>query len=122
MDRSAKCDATYLKNSEDVVFGVIYEIHNSEKAKLDKIEGRGSGYEEKIVKVKTSEGEEIEAITYYATNINPALKPYHWYKEHVLIGARENHLPTAYIQAIELVESILDPKPERHEREMQIYL
>lgn len=121
-DRSAKCDAAQSENSEDVVIGVVYEIHASEKLKLDKIEGRGYGYEEKTVKVKTSEYGEIEAIIYYATKINPALKPFHWYKEHVLIGARENVFPAAYIQTIELVESIVDPVPGRHEREMQIYL
>ena len=121
-DGSAKCDAAHSGSSGDVVIGVVYEIHNSEKPKLDKIEGRGYGYEQKTVKVKTSEGEEIEAFIYYATKINPALKPYHWYKEHVLIGARENEISAAYIQTIELVESIADPEPGRHERELQIYL
>ncbi len=120
-DGSAKCDAVPSFNSKDSVMGVVYEIHEFEKHELDNIEGRGDGYEEKAVKVHTSQGQIMETFTYYATNIDTNLKPYLWYKEHVLIGARENGLPIEYIQTIETVEAIPDSNPDRHEREMQIY-
>ncbi|GJL65397.1 MAG: gamma-glutamylcyclotransferase [Nitrospirales bacterium] len=120
-DGSAKCDAMHSGHSDDVVFGVVYEIHELEKEKLDTIEERGHGYEVKTVKAYTYQEKPIEAMTYYAIQIDAMLHPYHWYKEHVLRGAREHHLPTAYIQSLEFVMSIPDTDLERHTRELQIY-
>jgi len=120
-DGSAKCDAMHSGNSEDVVMGVVYEIDALEKPQLDVFEERGYGYETKTVKVSTSQGTTIEALTYYAIDIDSLLQPYHWYKEHVLRGAREHHLPSAYLQSLERVTSIPDTNSERHAREVQIY-
>ncbi|MFB2707091.1 hypothetical protein [Marinobacter shengliensis] len=46
-DKSAKCDALFTGNSEDVVIGALFEIPSSEKGPLDRAEGLGFGYEEK---------------------------------------------------------------------------
>jgi hypothetical protein len=119
-DGSAKCDAEETGNPEDRVIGVVYEVADVEKPDLDRHEALGFGYEEKQVEL-TSGSDRLQAWMYYATHINDALKPFHWYKDHVLIGARENGLPAAYIAQIETVESIDDPKPERHGRELSIY-
>ncbi len=120
-DGSAKCDALSTDNVDDEVIGVVYEITAAEKCVLDTIEERGYGYKENTVNVDVAEGKSIEALAYFAMNIDASLKPYHWYKEHVLIGAREHGLPTDYVQMIEQVESISDPMPERHARELQVY-
>ncbi len=120
-DGSGKCDAFYTGHSTDRVMGIVFEMEAKDKGPLDEAEGLGKGYEEKTVTVKDSSGGSIQAFTYYATDIDPFVKPYHWYKNHVLIGAREHQLPTDYIQLIESVESIDDPLPNRHERELQIY-
>jgi gamma-glutamylcyclotransferase (GGCT)/AIG2-like uncharacterized protein YtfP len=120
MDGSAKCDTHETGNPEDRVIGVVYEIADHEKRDLDKHEALGRGYDEKRVEVITQTGH-LEAWTYVATRIKGSLKPFHWYKEHVLIGARENGLPSDYIAQIEAVESIDDPKNRRHKREMAIY-
>lgn len=86
------------------------------------MEGLGNGYEEKTVVVIMPGGSVLEAQTsYYATHIDASLKPYHWYKEHVLRGARENGLPAPYLQIIESLESVADPNPERHALELAIY-
>lgn len=121
MDGSGKCDISATENSSNIVIGVIFEIDEHEKSELDKKEGLHFGYEEKGVDLTTPDGQSLKAFTYYATNINESLKPYHWYKEHVLRGAKENGLPEYYVKAIETVESIPDPLPERHEKEMEIY-
>ena len=92
-DGSAKCDALKTNNDEDFVIGVVFNISESEKCDLDRYEGLGNGYDEKIVTLLSSEGHSMEAVTYYATNIDSGLKPYHWYKEHVIRGAKENKLP-----------------------------
>lgn len=120
-DGSGKCDAMKTGDTEDFILGVVFEIKKSEKTDLDRNEGLGFGYDEKSVIVTSIENENIEAITYYATNIDASVKPYHWYKEHVLRGARENGLPESYIQTIARVESISDLEPERHKTEMAIY-
>ena len=50
-DFSAKGDAERTNNIDDVVYGVLFSIEEEEKSKLDKAEGLGYGYEEKIVDV-----------------------------------------------------------------------
>jgi len=119
-DGSAKCDAEETGNPDDRVIGVVYEIADAEKPDLDRHEALGFGYDEKQVELRTGSGR-LQARMYYATRINKALKPFHWYKDHVLIGARENGLPADYIAQIEAVESVNDPEPERHDRELSIY-
>lgn len=119
-DGSAKCDAEKTGNPEDRVIGVVYEIADAEKPDLDRHEALGFGYDEKQVELRSEMGN-LQAWVYYATRINDSLKPFHWYKDHVLIGARENGLPADYIARIEAVESIDDPRPERHGRELAIY-
>lgn len=119
-DGSAKCNAEETGNSEDRVIGVIYEIAVAEKPDLDRHEALGFGYDEKQVKLKTRKGV-LHAWMYYATRIDNSLKPFHWYKDHVLIGARENGIPADYIAQTEAVDSVDDPKPERHAWELSIY-
>lgn len=67
--------------------GVVYEIADKDKSDLDRHEGLGSGYAEKNVQVITDTGI-ITAFTYFATHVDDSLKPFHWYKQHVLIGAQ----------------------------------
>lgn len=119
-DGSAKCDAEETGKPEDRVIGVVFEIADHQKPDLDRHEALGFGYDEKQVELITREGN-LQAWMYFATRINNSLKPFHWYKDHVLIGARENGLPADYIAQIEVVESIDDPKRKRHDRELAIY-
>lgn len=120
-DGSGKCDAHETNNPEHSVIGVVFEIEESEKQSLDRKEGLGYGYQQKQVTLTSVSGESISAITYYATKIGSDLKPYNWYKHHVITGAKENELPVEYIDKINSIESITDPKPERHASEMAIY-
>lgn len=120
-DATAKCDAWETGLTQDRVHGVIFTVSEQDKLVLDEYEGLGQGYEEKMVQVKLINGEMIEAVTYYATRVDPALKPLDWYKHHVLRGAREHGLPEEYIQVIETVEHIVDNDNERRERELSIY-
>ena len=113
---SGKCDIELTNNPNDIVFGVLFEMLESEKSKLDEIEGLGEGYKKKLVSIIDSNGKSVIAETYYATEIDSSLKPYHWYKEHVLRGAREHNLPTEYIEFIEAIESIPDSDKEKHEK------
>ncbi|MDK9557843.1 gamma-glutamylcyclotransferase family protein [Marinobacter sp. M216] len=120
-DTSAKCDIAESSNETDIVWGVVFEIDHSGKAALDRVEGLGYGYEQKQVELVGTDGATFSAFTYYATDIDENLKPYTWYVEHVLRGARENDLPAGYIAFIEEVGSIQDPDRDRHEQELSIY-
>lgn len=120
-DGSGKCDAFHTGDSSDQILGAVFDISTDGKSKLDRVEGLGYGYEVKQVTLLTNEQEEIEAFTYYATNINELLKPYHWYKEHVVRGCNENALPPTYTEKVSAVESIEDPNQDRAERELAIY-
>jgi gamma-glutamylcyclotransferase (GGCT)/AIG2-like uncharacterized protein YtfP len=120
-DGSAKCDAYLTGDSGHQVIGVLYQISLEEKPCLDEVEGVGDGYEEKRVAVETDEGDIIEVFTYHATLINPDIKPYDWYRQHVLIGAREHDLPETYIDEILRIPTIDDPDTARQARELAIY-
>lgn len=120
-DGSGKCDAEFTGDPEDRVLGVVFEIPGDEKRILDRIEGLGTGYDEKEVEVVTADGRSLSARMYVATDIDPLRKPYRWYKRHVLTGARENELPTEYVAGIEAVEADEDPDGARSRRELAIY-
>lgn len=121
IDDSAKCDVIASSNADDIVWGVVFDIDDNEKVNLDNVEGLGYGYEVKEIKLTGANGTTLHAFTYYATDIADNLKPYTWYKEHVLRGARENRLPAEYIVLIDKIESKPDPDQDRHNRELSIY-
>ena len=120
-DGSAKCDIEFTNCHTDIVYGVVYTFLASEKPYLDLIEGLGKGYNEKSISAVGLSGEIFQSVTYYATDIDPSLKPYHWYKEHVVRGAREHNLPIEYIRALQMIVSVADPDPLTHHRELSIY-
>ena len=120
-DGSGKCDAHKTGDSQHAVIGIVYEISQADILILDKIEGLGVGYERKTVSLSSQSMGSITAFTYYATRTDSSLLPFHWYKHHVLVGAREHNLPSAYIEEISRVEAMLDPDQERHRNEIEIY-
>ena len=121
-DHSGKCDALRTESVADLVLAVLYRIDPEEKSILDHYEGVGVEYQDVFIRIKIPEGEEADALIYYAINLEPGLRPYHWYKQHVLRGAEENGFPESYLQMIRQVESSEDEDLERCERELGIYL
>ena len=121
-DRSGKCDIV-LSSASDVVWGRVYHIDDKEKKCLDRAEGLGCGYFEKDVTVKLDCGSTVCPVTYYADfkKTNPCLKPFTWYKKHVLKGAKEACLPPDYIKRIEEIEATEDCDKEREADELEIY-
>jgi len=124
-DGSGKANIIQTGKSSDVVWGVIFEIEESQKTALDTAEGKGKGYDEQTIKVIDSKGQEHECIAYIATEakyLNNALTPMDWYKEHCLIGAKEHNLPDDYISVIDGQKAKTDTDLERAEKERSIYL
>ena len=120
-DGSGKCDSFETNNSEDIVIGALFEINENEKVILDRAESLGFGYNEKLVFVQNYSGEIFEALIYCAIKIDASLKPYSWYLNHVIIGAKETKLPLDYLAVIESVECIEDLNKNREARERAMY-
>jgi len=114
-DKSSKADAFYTGRPEDVVWGVIFEFDQEEKAALNDAEGLGQGYVEKNVTVIDDEKREHHVFTYVAdaAYIEPDLPPYSWYTRFVIEGARQHGLPADYIGQIEAVPDTADPDKKR---------
>lgn len=121
LDGSAKCDAFYTGKPADQVIGALFDISASDKSTLDKIEGVGFGYQDKIVPVTDNLGTSVLAVTYVATSIDSSLQPFSWYLNHVMRGAKESGLPADYIAAIAATPCIDDPDKTRDALERAIY-
>ena len=113
-DISGKGDMVPSESETDEVYGVLFSIDKSEESSLDKAEGYPKyGYDKKTIDVITIKGEKYRAVMYFAYDIDSKKKPYHWYKEQVVQGAKEHGLPEDYIKKIKAVESIPDQDQER---------
>lgn len=118
-DGSSKCTLEQKKGSS--VLGVVYKIPADQRYTLDRIEGQGFGYAVSDVDIMLQSGDYVRAFTYVGTDLTDDLKPYAWYKYHVMAGAREHGLTEQYIRSIEAVEDIEDPDEERQRYELSIY-
>ncbi|WP_315720146.1 MULTISPECIES: gamma-glutamylcyclotransferase family protein [unclassified Bradyrhizobium] len=114
-DKSGKCNAFAVGNNKAVI-GVLFSFDPAERGKLDEAEGVGGGYEHSMVTVTNDKGRRRKVLTYIATPnyIDDTLKPYGWYRDLVLAGAREHGLPPEYIaEYIESVEAVEDSNRSR---------
>jgi len=118
-DGSGKCDVVTSRAPGNVVYGVLFTIAQSEKAALDRAEGLGNGYAEKVVEVLAS-GTRHTATLYYATAVVDGLRPYSWYKDLVVAGAKEHGLPAEYIAWLEATAATADPDRDRDGRNRAI--
>lgn len=120
-DLSAKADAYFTGRPEDRLMGVLFAIDPIEKIHLDKAEGAGVGYECIDVALRLDRGVTQLAFAYVALHIDRGMKPYRWYKQHVLQGALDAGLPDDYVALIHDISAIDDPDIERHLYESRIY-
>ncbi|HEX7903432.1 MAG TPA: gamma-glutamylcyclotransferase [Chitinophagaceae bacterium] len=105
-DGSGKANMVQTTNYDDIVWGVIYEIHDSEKIILDEFEGLGKGYNESQLLFTDTDGNTYQAQAYLGDvdALNDALLPFDWYKVHCLSGAIEHQLPEDYINKIKEIK------------------
>lgn len=123
-DPSGKCNIVPTKDPNFEIYGVLYEIPLEQRCLLDKAEGLGYGNQETTLKVfpanidtETSliSPEGVYAFTYIAhkDNVFEDLVPFNWYKEMIISGAKEHHLPQDYIHYLEQFASTPDPNVQR---------
>jgi gamma-glutamylcyclotransferase (GGCT)/AIG2-like uncharacterized protein YtfP len=121
-DGSGKCNAFETGDPAHLLWGAVFDIDAGMKPELDHAEGLGVGYEEKRVIVTGESGVKLEAFSYYATSIDESLRPYSWYLNHVVIGARESGVPVGYLERLQSVKSIGDPDVRRDRKERALHL
>jgi len=85
----------------DSVFGVIYEIDETEKKHLDEKEGK---YDPIAVSVTLEDGSTEKALT-YKSDYKTGEPPYEWYMKLVIGGAKAHGLPQEYIQTLESINT-----------------
>ncbi|GGK83292.1 hypothetical protein GCM10007941_37300 [Amphritea balenae] len=119
-DGSAKCDAFYTGDNEHVIHGVLFSLTTGERIVLDSYEGLGKGYERKQILLQ-QDSLSFSAFLYYATAIDARLQPFNWYKQHVITGAEEAGLPSAYINYLCSISSVNDPDVRRTAEQLAIY-
>lgn len=113
-DGSGKCDCVPADPTH-CVHGMLYALTQDCLARLDRAEG--PGYRRQRVRVTTRFGV-LDAFLYRAREewIEPELRPFRWYRELVLQGARFLGFPAGYLSAIEAVRAQEDPDAERAAR------
>lgn len=132
-DGSGKC--TIECSELDKVYGVLFKINKADECKLDKAEGAyGNGHYKKVtckIKIWDSKCKEYKGgvtvcgvKTYQARpeRIDRKLKPYSWYKQHVLVGAIEQKLPPHYIDYLIRIDADRDCDKKREACELSIYI
>lgn len=120
-DGSGKCDIVPA-SEQSAVYGVIWEVASHHKPTLDRYEGLGVAYDETWLTVTDLASDRQFEVQAYVGNVTAlGLRPYTWYKHHVLAGAREHRLPAYYIRALERIEAHHDHDVERHTLEMALH-
>lgn len=94
---SGKCDIEETGSPADRIHGVLFRIDSAEAVSLDEAEGLGRGYCKGEIQVVTANGP-LTAVAYFATDKDPARRPYDWYKAFVVQGAIEHRLADAYME------------------------
>jgi hypothetical protein len=117
-DGSAKANVILSDSEENVVWGVLFVINQNEKSLLDKAEGLGSGYGEKVLTFYDVQGTQHLAQIYIADDkhTNDSLKPYDWYRAYILSGAIQNKLPDNYIKFLENLKFNIDINATRRNK------
>ncbi len=118
-DGSGKADVRATGSVGDRVHGVVFEIEVAELADLDGFE---RGYARRSVRVAMSEGGAAWAFCYEAleTHVDPGLRPFGWYHEMVMRGAREHGLPRAYVRSLSEHPTVVDPDRDRSSRWLRL--
>ena len=120
-DGSAKATLVKTDEREQPAYGVLFELSQSEQARLDKSEGEGLGYDrdDAFTVFRLADGEEAIASTYRASRqaCDEGLIPYDWYRALILAGAFQHGLPDTYIAELRRTIVWSDPQPQRHSRQ-----
>jgi hypothetical protein len=101
------------------VHGVLFNLDTADLSNLDRLEGVGQGYHrDDAFEVITQDDVPVVAATYMVDRgyVDASLRPYDWYVNLAIAGARQHRLPSSYIDMLVAVSAMADPLPERQSR------
>jgi gamma-glutamylcyclotransferase len=108
--------ATLVADPVTQVYGVVFDISSDDATELDRIEGRGRGYERiDLVALRHPEGPSISVTAYVAHEdfLESTLQPYDWYRDLIVTGAQQHNLPDDYVATLHAIQALSDPEPTR---------
>lgn len=101
-----KCGvADVVEDTEEEVWGLIYEITEKDRDCLDRKEGHPIYYRRCRVTVENDAGDKIEALTYEVVNKKPFIRPSPVYLNIIKNAAQEHNFPESYCNFLESVET-----------------
>lgn len=90
--------ANLVADAAAEAWGVLYELHPEHWTLLDRLEPGYTRMEHTVIDLT---GRAQTAQLYLWTEPTPELPMHGWYRDHLLVGAREHDFPQDYIQALE---------------------
>ena len=122
VDGSAKGNIHQTNDAADKVWGVVFEIAESDKSGLDKVEGLGKGYNEQQIELLDDKGNAVQAQVYVADAgaINNEVVPFDWYKAFIVSGAEQNNLPADYTKTLKNATAKVDKNVQRSQQQQAI--
>ena len=120
-DGSVKANIEETSNSGDFVLGMIHMIKYKEKPILDKYETLGHGYQ--LICFRLLIRDEIKTVHTYIANeerFTRIGKPYRWYLDLIIAGAKQNRFPNRYITELLSIETEKDRNDSRRRRNREI--
>jgi gamma-glutamylcyclotransferase len=120
-DGSGKCNLIRTADTNTCLYGVVFSIQNHEKSDLDAAEGLGKGYVETELELLLN-GSPTQAKAYVADKTDNSARPYSWYWDFVMSGAREHSLPESYISQIQAQNFVKDTNATRHQENIEILI
>ncbi len=114
-DGSGKCNLATSADPAHRVLAAVYSLDVAEVRLLDRFEG--AGYEHQGLELEVA-GRRRSVYAYVAPpqHCDPRLKPFHWYRELVYLGARHHGFPADYLQYLAAVDAIEDRDRDRRNR------
>jgi len=114
-DQSSKANITPSTDPLDLVWGILIEFNEDEKANFYNPDEWSSGLSMEPVSCISADDEIYQAEAFIAlpNAINTHLLPYDWYHQQIIHQARAANLPEDYINKISLMNFKTDPDEER---------
>jgi hypothetical protein len=114
-DGSGKCNLAPSTDPAHRVLAAVYSLDAAEVRLLDRFEG--VGYRHQCLQVEVA-GRCRPVYAYVASpqHCDPRLKPFHWYRKLVYLGARHHGFPADYLQDLAAVEAVEDRDRDRRNR------
>ncbi|MEL7450977.1 MAG: gamma-glutamylcyclotransferase family protein [Pseudomonadota bacterium] len=107
-DGSGKCN---IRPADGAVFAAVYELETFDMETLDAIEGVNRGYQRHTLQAKNFG--RCEVYLAEQSHVDPAIRPFCWYRSLVLEGCRYHGFPDDYVAPIHAVDHVRDEDPAR---------